>query len=202
MVYSVGLTGNIACGKSTVAHLFNELGTPIYSADNASRELTQPHEHAYQTIVHHFGSTAVREDGTLDRAYLRDLIFTHPKERAWLEDLLHPLIRLRLEEQVRNCSSDYCLVEIPLLFDKSLYPYLNEIILVTCSPELQVSRVMERDGCSEEKARAVLNAQPSLAQRLKLADEVIHNDGGLDALKAQVEKLHQAISLRCKAPLA
>lgn len=191
MVYCVGLTGNIASGKTTVAKLFADLGVEVINADLISRELSAPNELAYKHILEHFGSNLILENKELDRRALRAIIFSDSNARLWLENLLHPLIRTRLEERVRQCKSSYCIVEIPLLIDKKHYPYLNRILLVTAPEELQIERVIARDHSTKEQAIAVLAAQPDIKQRLKNADDVITNDQGLKQLKTAVNDLHQ-----------
>ncbi|MBL7479291.1 dephospho-CoA kinase [Legionella bononiensis] len=190
MMYSIGLTGNIASGKTTVAQIFSDLGIEVLSADQISRELTAKNTVAYYEIVKHFGPKTLLENDDLDRRHLRELIFTHPEERLWLENLLHPLIRQQLEQKIKMCTSPYCVVEIPLLLDKKHYPYLNRILVVTAPLELQIARVMERDHCTQQQALAILSTQPELNERLKIADDVIINDSGYEQLKEAVIELH------------
>lgn len=118
MVYCVGLTGGIASGKSLAAEVFSELGIDIVNADNISRALTLKGQDAYTQIVAHFGSKILNEHNELNRKALRAIIFSDPKERTWLEQLLHPLIRQKIKEQVELSTTPYCIVEIPLLIDK------------------------------------------------------------------------------------
>ncbi|KTD38466.1 dephospho-CoA kinase [Legionella moravica] len=190
MIYSIGLTGNIASGKTTVAQIFSDLGIEVFSADQVSRELTAKNTAAYYEIVNHFGSQTLLANNELDRRHLRELIFSQPEERLWLENLLHPLIRHQLEQKIKNCTSPYSVVEIPLLLDKKHYPYLNKILLVTAPLEVQLFRVMERDHCTREQAMAVLSTQPAINERLKIADDVIINDSGFSELKEAVLRLH------------
>ncbi|WP_298625968.1 dephospho-CoA kinase [uncultured Legionella sp.] len=190
MIYCVGLTGNIASGKSTVANLFSELGIKIINADQVSRELTAPNTIAYKEIISHFGTKIILENGELNRRQLREHIFTNPDERVWLERLLHPLIRQELEQQIQLCTTPYCVVEIPLLIDKKNYPYLNRILLVTSSLDIQIKRVMMRDHCTKEQALAIISVQPNIRERLKCADDVLVNDSNQDELKEAVSELH------------
>jgi dephospho-CoA kinase len=190
MVYSVALTGNIASGKSTVAKLFSDFGIEIINADAISRELSAKNNLAYKMIVEHFGTKLLLENGEINRAQLRELIFTQPEERIWLENLLHPLIRERLKEEITRCTSSYCVVEIPLLIDKVHYPYINKILLITAPIETQIKRVVDRDHCSREQALAILSAQPENNLRLQNADDHIYNHSGLLELKLEVELLH------------
>lgn len=191
MVYSVGLTGNIASGKSTVAKFFSELGVDVIDADRISRELTSKNTPYYQSILSHFGASVVLGNGDLDRRRLRDIVFSDNKERLWLENLLHPAIRKKIEDKIKACTSPYCLIEIPLLFNKKHYPYLQKVLLVTAPLESQLDRVIKRDNCSKEQALAILATQPSLKQRMEAADEVLNNESGLIELKAKVNELHK-----------
>lgn len=190
MVFAVGLTGNIASGKTTVAAIFSSFGIEVINADTVSRELTSLNTVAYKKIVNHYGANILLENGEINRRHLRDIIFTDSNERAWLENLLHPLIRTELARRVDACSSPYCIVEIPLLLDKTNYPYLNKILLITASPEVQIARVMERDQCSKEQAEAILSTQPDIKLRIQNADNVINNTADLKSLRNSLEKLH------------
>jgi dephospho-CoA kinase len=191
MVYCVGLTGNIASGKSTVAGLFAQRRIDVISADQISRQLTQQGKPAYQAILAYFGKEILLPQGELNRALLRERITTDPAARQWLEQLLHPLIRAGILSAVDACHSPYCIIEIPLLTDKRHYPYLQRILLVTASEAVQIERVMQRDHCSRAQAQAMLALQPNNALRLTLYDDQIINDAGLDALEDAVELLHK-----------
>ena len=190
MVYAVGLTGNIASGKSTAAQIFSGFGIEVINADTISRELTAKNTEAHKIIVAHFGPTIELPDGEITRRRLREIIFSDPNERKWLENLLHPLIRQELERRVNLCTSPYCIVEIPLLIDKKNYPYLKKILLITAPINMQIKRVMERDHCSKEHAIAILSAQPDVNLRLKNADDIIDNDLDFNALKQSLNTLH------------
>lgn len=191
MVFCVGLTGNLASGKSTVAALFAKLGVEVINADILSKKLTEKGQSAYLSIVTHFGSGILLDDGQIDRRRLRELVFTDPKALHWLEKLLHPLIRKAILAAVGACKTSYCLVEIPLEINKNLYPYINRILLVTAPLEEQIARVQLRDKCSKEQALAILTKQPNLESRLKNADDIIDNTGTIDALEQQVLSLHE-----------
>lgn len=191
MGFAVGLTGNIASGKTLAAKIFSSFGIDVFNADAISRELTTPGSPALKTIAEHYGSTIVLENGELNRKLLRDIIFSKPKERQWLEDILHPLIRAELAQRVKLSTTPYCVVEIPLLLNKKNYPYLNKILVITAPHHLQISRVMERDNCTQEQAQAILAAQPDDNARMEYADDLIMNSEGIDSLKRQLERLHQ-----------
>ncbi|ARB91129.1 dephospho-CoA kinase [Legionella longbeachae] len=191
MVYCVGLTGDIASGKTTVATLFSQLGIEIISADKISRELTQKDKNIYKKIVAHYGTLILNSDKELNRSQLREIIFSNPKEREWLEHLLHPLIRKKIKEKVDSCSTPYCVVEIPLLITKHNYPFIDRVLLITAPIETQLARVMQRDQCSKEQAQAILSVQPNMNLRLKNADDVVVNDLEIEDLTTTVNNLHR-----------
>ncbi|KTC93519.1 dephospho-CoA kinase [Fluoribacter dumoffii] len=190
MVYCVGLTGGIGSGKTTVAELFSRLGIEVIHADKISRELTQKDKSAYKRILEHYGNRILLDDGELDRSKLREIIFSDPKERDWLEHLLHPLIREVIKQRVAASLSPYCMIEIPLLISKEAYPYINRILLLCAPEELQISRLMQRDQCSKEQAQAILAAQPDIEKRLDSADDIVINNRDIEQLSQKVNDLH------------
>ncbi|KTD08265.1 dephospho-CoA kinase [Legionella jamestowniensis] len=190
-MYCVGLTGGIASGKSTVASLFKNKRITVISADQVARELMQSDEQVQEKIVKQFGESILNSSKEIDRIKLRQIIFANPEQRLWLEQLLHPLIRQRIVELVHNSKSSYSIVEIPLLKERKSYPYLDRVIVVLAEPQEQIKRVMERDNCTQREAQAILAAQPSDAERIAIADDIIFNNTSLAALKLKVEALHQ-----------
>jgi dephospho-CoA kinase len=190
MVYAVGLTGNIASGKTTAAKIFSEFGIEVINADDVSRELTAKNTPAYKKIIEHFGVSLLTNDDEINRRSLRTIIFTDATERKWLENLLHPLIRKEIAHRVSLCSTPYCIVEIPLLTDKQNYPYLSRVLVITAPVDMQIARLMARDNCSKETAEAILLTQPDLSLRLKIADDVINNNLDYEALKHSLEEVH------------
>ena len=190
MVYCIGLTGSIASGKTTVSQFFLDLGAEVISADVIAKELTTKGQPAYHKILSHFGTEVHLSDGSLDRKRLRDIIFSNATERQWLENLLHPLIRDKITRLVTHSTKIYSIVEIPLLVDKTLYPYLDQVLVITAPFDVQIARVMDRDQCSREQALAILAAQPELSIRLKYANDVLVNDMNLFELRQAVECLH------------
>jgi len=190
MVYCVGLTGNIASGKSTVASFFEDLGIHVFNADKVARELTIEGAGAYHEIIAHFGSQILLDNKQLNRKLLREIIFANIQERLWLEQLLHPEIRQQLAKDVELSSSPYCIVEIPLLKDRKNYPYLHRILLVTSPLDIQIKRLMARDQCTREQALAIIAAQPDNEQRLAQTDDVVVNNDTLSKLKNEIDELH------------
>lgn len=191
MTFCIGLTGLIASGKSTVAELFIQYGVTIINADKIAREITSKGSIALGKISEHFGQNILTARGELNRTALREIIFTYPEERLWLEQLTHPLIRKNIQHQVQTAIGAYCIVEIPLLVSSEQYPYLNRILLVEAPEEQMIARLMQRDGSSKEQALAIIRAQPPLEIRRKFAHDFIMNDQDLSALREQVKQLDQ-----------
>ncbi len=190
-MYCIGLTGSIASGKSTVAALFAKMGIDVISADHIARALVSINQPALQQIINHFGKSVLTQDSELNRRYLRELIVNNPEERLWLENLLHPLIREKIQHDIGHCKSSFCIIEIPLLTNKLDYPYLNRVLLVLADPDLQITRIMTRDHCSREQACAMLaTTRADEDKRRSIADDVVVNDESIDALQKQVEMFH------------
>ena len=186
----VGLTGGLGSGKTLVANLFAEFGTPIIDADLITRDFTQPHHEVFTKMITHFGKEYLLPDGNLDRKKLRQRIFDSNQDRMWLENLLHPLVRAKIQEDLQTIMAPYCLIIIPLLIETMPHPFIQRILVVDTLPELQIQRVMDRDGISEDLIKKMLNAQASRDNRLKAADDIIINNGEIEELYPQVEKLH------------
>lgn len=200
-MYCVGLTGNIASGKSTVSQLFKERAVVIISADEAARALTTAKQPAFLAIKKHFGPSVINAQGELDRPALRQRIFNKPEQRLWLEQLLHPLIRQFMQFKLRESTGPYAILEIPLLKKRSDYPYLDRILVVLASHEQQIKRLRARDHSSKAQAEAILAVQDDEASRRKLADDLIRNEGDLAELAKKVENLHhQYLQLASQKP--
>ena len=198
-MYCFGLTGSIASGKSTVAKIFSQLGIDIISADHIAKALVQPNQPALEKIIQHFGPSITLDNGELNRRHLRELIINNPEDRLWLENLLHPLIRETIQQDIFDCKSPYCIIEIPLLTSTLNYPYLNRVLLILATPEQQVTRIQTRDKCSKQQASALLETtRIEDEKRLKIADDVIVNDGSLEVLQQQVLALHAKYLLVAK----
>lgn len=188
---TIGLTGGIASGKTTVANYFARLGVTIIDADVVAREVVEPGTSAYKEIVQHFGKTITNKNGNLNREKLREIIFSNHQKRLWLEQLLHPLIRARMQEQVKISTSTYCILVIPLLLEKGKAIKVDRILVVDVSESLQKERLAKRDHLNEAQANNILKAQLTRSERLIHADDVIVNDGDLYNLELQVKALHE-----------
>jgi dephospho-CoA kinase len=191
-MFAVGLTGGIGSGKSTVADLFAELGTPVIDTDAIARELTAAGGAALQEVHARFGDAVMQADGTLDRAALRRRIFADSAARRQLEAILHPRIRQAVEQTLATLTAPYALVVIPLLVETGGYrDVLNRVLVVDCPEDLQVARVMARSGLTRDEVKAILAAQAGRAERLAAADDVIVNAATPAALRAEVAMLHR-----------
>jgi len=191
-MFAVGLTGGIGSGKSTVADLFAELGTPVIDTDVIARQLTAPGGAALQEIHASFGDTVMQVDGTLDRAALRRRIFADSAARRQLEAILHPCIRQAVVQTLATLTAPYALIVIPLLVETGGYrDVLNRVLVVDCPEDLQIARVMARSGLTQDEVKAILAAQVGRAERLAAADDVIVNTATPAALRAEVVTLHQ-----------
>jgi dephospho-CoA kinase len=194
MSYRVGLTGGIGSGKSTVAALFAEHGVTVIDSDAISHSLTQPGGGAIEAIRAAFGDSYLSASGALDRARMRQLVFSDLVAKQRLEAILHPLIRAQMLAQAETAdhASPYLLLVIPLLFETANYrELLQRALVVDCAEATQIARAMRRSGLAEQEVRAIMAQQISRSERLQRADDILQNDAGLDVLQLQVTHLHQ-----------
>lgn len=196
----IGLTGGIASGKSTVADLFAELGATIIDTDIIARQVVMPGQPALDEIVQEFGPEILNVDGGLDRSAMRSLVFADDAARARLETILHPRIQEEAIRQSRIAAdrrrSDQSdpgiqIIVVPLLVESSLRPFVDRVIVVDCSEETQLQRLMARDAGTEAEARRMIAAQSTREERLAIADDVVDNDGSLVNTREQVAALHE-----------
>jgi dephospho-CoA kinase len=188
--FRVGLTGGIASGKTTVARLFEALGTPVIDTDVLARDVVAPGQPVLQQIVARFGPQVLSAEGSLDRAALRAIVFADPAARRELEQLTHPAIRALLEERSAALGGEYQILVIPLLIETGRRTPVDRVLVVDVPEELQIRRVQARDGSTAAQAKQILSAQVSRETRLAAADDVIVNDGSLGALRDRVAELH------------
>ncbi len=190
-----GLTGGIGSGKSTVASLFSELGARIVDTDLIAHQLTQIDGDALPEIRKTFGDGFIDSAGAMDRAKMRQLVFSDANAKKRLENILHPLIReqSRILAESRS-EAPYTLVAVPLLLESGRYrDWLHQVIVVDCTEAQQIARTMQRSKLSETEVKSIMAQQISRTERLSLADAVIQNDGTLDDLRLQVEELHSRL---------
>ena len=190
--YFIGLTGGIASGKSALEKSFAARGVAVADADLIAREIVEPGQPALAAVVAHFGTQVLQADGGLDRAALRARVFQNDEERRALEAILHPAIRARLRSICTEATGPYAIATIPLLTEaggRAGYPWLDRIVVVDVSPDMQKARLMQRDGIDAALADKMIAAQASRAQRLALADDVVVNDGDIANLQEAVAEL-------------
>lgn len=202
-MFTVALTGGIASGKSTVARYFAELGVSIIDADQIGREFVDNSAEIHKQLVARFGTSLLKKDGAIDRDKLRAIIFSQPREREWLELLLHPLIYQEIKHSIQKAKGVYTLVVIPLLLENRTskllkkkpsstnYIKLDRILLVTAPRELQIQRTRERDLLEKDQINAILSAQISPIESIKQADDIIHNESNLQSLYKSTQALHE-----------
>ncbi|MBE94396.1 dephospho-CoA kinase [Marinobacter sp.] len=189
----VGLTGGIGSGKSTVVRLFGALGVHWVDADDVAREVVEPGTPALERISEHFGQKILLPDGGLDRAALRRIVFDAPEERAWLESLLHPVIREELMRQLHpdNYALPYVLLVSPLLLETDQHELVDKVVVVDVPVDVQIQRTMARDTNDREQVERIIAAQMPREQRLQKADDVVDNNLAMIDVERQVEQLHQ-----------
>ncbi len=190
MGYTVALTGGIGSGKSTVADEFAHLGVTVIDADIIARQVVEPGTPALLAIAERFGPQMINDDGSLNRRRLRERIFAHSEDKAWLNALLHPLIQQETLRQMQASTSPYLLWVVPLLVENRLTDKADRVLVVDVPKETQIERTIRRDGVSREHAEHILAAQATREQRLAAADDVIENMGSADAVASHVARLH------------
>lgn len=189
--FSVGLTGGIGSGKSTVADLFAARGATIIDTDLIAHHLCAPDGAAIAAIRARFGAAFIAADGAMDRVAMRDKVFSDPAARQQLEAILHPLIRAETERAARQAQGDYLMPVVPLLVESGNWVHrVTRVLVIDCPEELQIRRVMQRNQLSREQVLAIMASQVTRATRLAAANDVIANDADASALLPQVERLH------------
>jgi dephospho-CoA kinase len=199
-MYVVGLTGGIGCGKTEAARIFARLGVPVVDVDLIARQLTAPGEQTLEEIIDIFGKEYLLPDGNLNRAALRDKVFIDTAARKDLEAIMHPAIHERaISELEANKEAPYQILAISLLFENQRYKdVVTRSLVMDCDENLQVQRTMKRSGLTEEIVRGIMAAQVSRAIRLKMADDVIKNEGTLEELNQNVEAMHKKYMQACR----
>ncbi|TQR04281.1 dephospho-CoA kinase [Psychrobacillus soli] len=188
----IGLTGSIASGKSTVSNMLKALGYPIIDADIVARVVVEKGTETLEMITEVFGQEIIAEDGSLNRGKLGEIIFSNPSKRKQLNDIIHPAIRaemLRQKEELLMEGHPTIIMDIPLLFESKLQSYVEKILVVTVTEEMQLERLMARNNFTLEEAKARIQSQLPLSIKEKEADAVIYNNGTLDSTEQQLKKI-------------
>jgi dephospho-CoA kinase len=192
----IGLTGGIASGKSTVSRLLRAKGHPVVDADILSREAVQVGTDGYREVIQAFGPDIVLADGELDRKRIGEIVFANRSKLTQLENIVHPRVRdLAVQKRAQFAAERHPLAfyDVPLLFEKKMQSMFEKTVLVTCTPAVQIQRIVQRDGLTPEAAQRRLSAQMPLSQKLGLADEVVLNNNSLQELEAAVDALLKRI---------
>lgn len=189
--FSIGLTGGIGSGKSTVADLFAARGASVVDTDQIAHSLTAPGGAAMPAIIAEFGAEFADANGALDRARMRNLVFAHDGAKTRLEAILHPRIRDAALAAAEAATGDYVIFAVPLLVESGTWrARVTRVLAVDCPEEVQIARVMARNNLPATQVRAIMAAQASRQQRLDAADDIIENGGGIEALEPQIARLH------------
>ena len=188
----IGLTGGIASGKSTVCDLFSQLSVEIIDADKISHDITKHDGLAFQEILDHFGNKILGLDGELDRQKLRSIIFNNAAEKGVLENITHPKVLDEINKNISNSAAPYIIIAVPLMIETGMHQLMDRVLLIDCSIETQVRRLIERDKCSKQQAQSIIQNQASLESKRAICDDVIVNEEGtsFDQLKTEVIKLN------------
>lgn len=191
MAFSVGLTGGIGCGKTTVANMFAELGATLVDTDEIAHALTAPGGAAMAALVAEFGPAYATTDNALDRSRMRELVFSDLDAKQRLEAILHPRIRDAALAAAALATGPYVIFVVPLLIESGTWrARVTRVLAIDCPEELQVARVMARNGLTEAQVRAIMSTQVTRAERLAAADDIVANDGDINALRPQITRLH------------
>ena len=192
----VGLTGGIGAGKSTVADLFSQKGAVVIRSDELARQVIEPQTPGFQQVIDRFGKEFVNSEGYIDRAKLAQIVFQDDAALKDLENIVHPLVRSKTNQIMDQHTSETIIVnEIPLLLEKKMESLFDFLVIVISSEKNRLERLSQR-GLTTEQATARMTKQVSDDERKAAADFLIVNDGNLDQLEADVEKIWQTLQER------
>ena len=190
-MFVVGLTGGIGSGKTVASDRFEELGVKVVDADIASRVVVEIGKPALSSIEGEFGSDVISDDGSLNRAKLREIIFKDDEAKSWLESLLHPLIGQHILDEIASATSRYVILVSPLLFETTQFQMCNRTLLIDVPKDIQVLRTAKRDKVPESQVEKIIASQMDRDQKIGKADDVIVNDGEIGDLISKIDKIHQ-----------
>ncbi|MDE3839870.1 dephospho-CoA kinase [Bacillus methanolicus] len=192
MALVVGLTGGIASGKSTVSNMIKNLGITVIDADVEARLAVEKGKKAYHEIVSHFGPEILQSDGTIDRAKLGSIVFHNSEKRMLLNTIVHPAVREQMLSKKIDAEArgeKMIVMDIPLLFESELTNMVDKTLLVYVDEEIQLKRLMERNHFTEQEAKARINSQMPLKEKISLADAVIDNNGTIEETRKQLMRI-------------
>ena len=184
----IGLTGGIATGKTTVSnYLAQKYHLPILDADVYAKEAVERDSPILQNIFDRYGDRVIKSDRSLNRSALGEIVFNNAEEKQWLETQIHPYVRDRFQQELQRTTADTIVLDIPLLFEANLTDTVTEIWVVTCDRSTQISRLQQRNGLTQAQARARIDSQFPLTQKIAAANVVLNNDRDLNYLFAQID---------------
>jgi len=192
----IGLTGGIASGKTIISDYFKALGIPIIDADVISHEVTKPNGSAFEEIISSFGSNILDESGLINRKKMRSIIFDDASKKEILEGIIHPKVREEMFNLVSQSNDHYLILSVPLLIETGMNKMMDRILVVDCSVETQIERLIQRDKINLDEAKSILRNQTNRSTRLKVADDLIINEKNvtLTDLEKEVFELHRIYS--------
>ena len=192
----IGLTGGIASGKTTVSDFFKQFGTKVIDADVISHQVTKPDGTAFQEIISSFGSSVLDENGLIDRKKMRKIIFDDANKKEMLERIIHPKVREEMFNLASQSNDHYLIVSVPLLVETGMNEMMDRTLVVDCSEETQIERLMHRDKITLDEAKSILRNQTNRSTRLKAADDLIVNEKNvtLNELEKEVLELNKRYS--------
>ena len=192
----IGLTGGIASGKTTVSDYFKRIGISVIDADVISHEVTKPNGSAFKEIISSFGSNILDDNGLIDRKKMRSIIFDDASKKKILEGIIHPKVREEMFNLVSQSNDHYLILSVPLLIETGMNKMMDRILVVDCSVETQIERLIQRDKINLDEAKSILRNQTNRSTRLKVADDLIVNEKNvtLTDLEKEVFELHRIYS--------
>ena len=192
----IGLTGGIASGKTTVSDYFKRIGIPVIDADVISHEVTKPNGSAFKEIISSFGSNILDDNGLIDRKKMRSIIFDDASKKKILEGIIHPKVREEMFNLVSQSNDHYLILSVPLLIETGMNKMMDRILVVDCSVETQIERLIQRDKINLDEAKSILRNQTNRTTRLRLADDLIVNEKNvtLNELEKEVLELNKHYS--------
>jgi dephospho-CoA kinase len=193
----VGLTGGVASGKTAVSRILKEEGAYIINADQIARELVLPHKPAWSELIRAFGQEILQEDGSIQRKKLADKVFADPKQRKFLNQILHPRIKEEMDRRAKEIGEKdpeaIVVIDAPLIIELGDHREMDKLIVVTSTQPQQIERLKDRDGTNPEEALRIVSSQMPLKEKLKFADYVIRNEGSMEEMKKRAKEVYQEL---------
>ncbi len=187
---TIGLTGGIGCGKTTVSRLFEKRNIPVIDADVISHAIVQPGQPTLLLLKETFGEQVLLANGELNRQYLRELVFNDPNKKETLEGIMHPIIFGIMHDDLIKLNTPYGILSIPLLLETNQQAQVDRVLVIDCPETEQIQRVKARDQLSDSMINSIMRSQCSRSLRLKRADDILLNNGSLASIDTKVQKLH------------